>query len=182
MKLFHTGYQEIKEPDVHYGRKNADFGQGFYMTAEYEFASRWARAGKDVTVYVNHYELDTEGLKIHRFERSQELADYILDNRACKKDSLPDIDVVIGPIANDTIYDTMGIISSGLLGREQSLCLLMVGPEYRQIVLKTEAAAGKLRWLGSEILPNERIHAVQAQVAEEEAVYQKQLVEAMKKL
>ena len=27
LHLFHTGYAEIREPDIHYGRKNADFGQ-----------------------------------------------------------------------------------------------------------------------------------------------------------
>lgn len=32
MLLYHTGYQEIREPDIHHGRKNADFGQGFYLT------------------------------------------------------------------------------------------------------------------------------------------------------
>ncbi len=25
LKLYHTGFLEIKEPDVNYGRKNADF-------------------------------------------------------------------------------------------------------------------------------------------------------------
>ena len=40
MRLYHTGYEEIREPDIYHGRKNADFGQGFYMTADEEFASR----------------------------------------------------------------------------------------------------------------------------------------------
>lgn len=38
MKLFHTGFDEIREPDVHHGRVNADFGQGFYLTADAERA------------------------------------------------------------------------------------------------------------------------------------------------
>ena len=42
MKLYHTGTLVIHEPDVHYGRKNADFGQGFYLTPDREFACRWA--------------------------------------------------------------------------------------------------------------------------------------------
>ena len=32
MTLYHTSYQIIREPDVRYGRKNADFGQGFYLS------------------------------------------------------------------------------------------------------------------------------------------------------
>ena len=32
MRLYHTGHMEIRNPDIHRGQKNADFGQGFYMT------------------------------------------------------------------------------------------------------------------------------------------------------
>ena len=34
LRLYHAGFQVIPSPDVRYGRKNADFGQGFYLTAE----------------------------------------------------------------------------------------------------------------------------------------------------
>ena len=44
--LYHTGYSEIREPDVHYGRKNADFGQGFYLSPDRDFSYRWARIRK----------------------------------------------------------------------------------------------------------------------------------------
>ncbi|MBR0311535.1 MAG: DUF3990 domain-containing protein [Oscillospiraceae bacterium] len=43
LHLFHTGYAEIREPDIHYGRKNADFGQGFYLSDSDEFAGKWMR-------------------------------------------------------------------------------------------------------------------------------------------
>ena len=32
MRLYHTGAVEIREPDILRGRKNADFGQGFYLS------------------------------------------------------------------------------------------------------------------------------------------------------
>ncbi|MBQ1368748.1 MAG: DUF3990 domain-containing protein [Firmicutes bacterium] len=38
MRLFHTSNMEIWEPDVVRGRKNADFGQGFYLTPDLDFA------------------------------------------------------------------------------------------------------------------------------------------------
>ena len=41
MKLYHTGREEIREPDIRRGRRNADFGQGFYLTPDREFARRW---------------------------------------------------------------------------------------------------------------------------------------------
>ena len=73
MKLYHTGKTEIRDPDIHYGRKNADFGQGFYLTPDMEFANRWA--GREAVL--NEYELDEKGLVVHRFERSEEWFRYI---------------------------------------------------------------------------------------------------------
>ena len=63
--LYHTGYSEIRVPDVHYGRKNADFGQGFYTTKNGEFAGRWAKERKDFKTVLNTYLLETKGLKIY---------------------------------------------------------------------------------------------------------------------
>ena len=50
LHLFHTGYAEIREPDIHYGRKNADFGQGFYLSDSDEFAGKWMRERKDAVI------------------------------------------------------------------------------------------------------------------------------------
>ena len=58
--------------------------------------------------------------------------------------------MVIGPIANDTIFNTMGILSSGFLSPEEALELLRVGPAYTQVALKTEQAAARLRFLSAE--------------------------------
>ena len=146
MKLYHTGDKEIRDPDIRRGRKNADFGQGFYLTPDLEFARRWA--GKNAVL--NEYELDESGLNIHRFSRSEEWFDYIFHNRRAK-DSLT-VDVVIGPIANDTIFETLGIISSGILKTEEALKLLEIGPEYTQVAVKTEKAVQQLRWIGAEKL------------------------------
>ena len=33
LTLYHTGFEKIRRPDVHYDRKNADFGQGFYLSS-----------------------------------------------------------------------------------------------------------------------------------------------------
>ena len=42
MRLYHTSDREIRNPDLPRGRKNADFGQGFYLTPDREFTYRWA--------------------------------------------------------------------------------------------------------------------------------------------
>lgn len=57
---------------------------------------------------------------------------------------------MIGPIANDTIFETYGIITSGYLTPKDALRLLMIGPEYTQVAIKTEKAATQLVWTGAE--------------------------------
>ncbi len=144
MILYHTSDREIKEPDIQYGRKNADFGQGFYLTPDRDFTYRWA--GNNAVV--NEYEFNEKDLDIHIFKRDEEWFRYIFNNRRLK-DELSS-DVVIGPIANDTIFDTLGIISSGYLKTEEALSLLKIGPEYRQVAIKSEQAIKNLRFIGSE--------------------------------
>ncbi len=157
LKLFHTSHQIIKQPDVSYGRSNADFGQGFYLSDSSEFAGKWATPGKDGYTYINHYSLDTDALRVKHFDISEEWLEYITANRAGLKDSLSGFDVVIGPVANDTLFDTYGILTSGLIKPEDALKLLSVGKSYRQICVKSEAAAAKLKWLKSERLEREEL-------------------------
>lgn len=173
--LYHTGYQEIREPDVHFGRKNADFGQGFYMTKDPEFAKRWARERRGRETVVNQYELDLTGLCVKTFTRDREWFEYIFRNRAHKADRYPEADIIIGPIANDTIFNTFGILTSGLLDEEQSLRLLLIGPEYEQIVLKSARAAEQLKWISSETLSAEEVKEYRSIVQNEEEKYQLEL-------
>ena len=144
MILYHTSDQIIQHPDIHHGRKNADFGWGFYLTPDREFTYRWAREN----AVVNEYEFDKTGLDIQCFSRDTEWFEYIFHNRRLQ-DGL-NADVIIEPIANDTIFDTLGIISSGYLTSEEALRLLMIGPEYTQVAIKTEKALANLRWIRSE--------------------------------
>ena len=97
---------------------------------------------------VIRYELDLTGLRIHTFTRTTDWFEYIFQNRRAK-DTL-DTDLVIGPIANDTIFDTHGIISSGYLSSMEALRLLMIGPEYTQVAVKTQKAADHLKWISAD--------------------------------
>ena len=144
MRLYHTGREIIKIPDITIGRKNAD-------------------------------------LVIHRFSRDINWFSCIFRNR---RGLLYEIaaDVIIGPIANDTIYDTFGIITSGLLKDEDALKLLKIGPEYRQIVLKTERAVKNLRWMSAEVLKPDEILKYRKIVAKEEKAFQKSFSEEVERL
>ncbi len=181
MRTFHTGYYEIQDPDIYYGRKNADFGQGFYMSDNGDFAGQWAIEKTGTKIYVNSYELDLNGLNVKRFIRDMEWADYILDNRRGRADRYPDADIIIGPIANDTIYDMMGIISSGFLSREESLRLLQIGPEYHQIVVKTEKGKKNLKFIFSRVLEDGEFMGCREKFSEEEKRFQEMVAAEMEK-
>ena len=172
MILYHTSNQIIEHPDIHHGRKNADFGWGFYLTPDREFTYRWAREN----AVVNEYELNATGLKVHTFKRDTDWFEYIFHNRRLQ-DSI-DADVIIGPIANDTIFDTLGIITSGFLNSEQALRLLMIGPEYTQVAIKTEKAVSQLRWVRAERI--ERTDA--ATLKKEQDEFQKAFGEELERI
>ena len=179
ISLYHAGNVVIREPDIHHGRKNADFGQGFYTTDDYGFACRWVREKPGAQVIINHYELDTNGLRIKKFERDREWFEYIFANRRLRPDIYLDFDVIIGPIANDTIYETFGIITSGYLSDEEAMKLLLVGPCSHQIVLKTQRAADNLRFASSEALSGEELEENLLVHEKENKSYQEEFAKAM---
>lgn len=168
LKLYHAGYCVIEKPDIYYGRKNADFGQGFYMSDSEEFAKRWIKQRNDSTAYINCYELETDGLEIKTLERGAEWFEYIRANRALRPDSLSGYDVITGTVANDTIFDTLGFTTSGILTPGQALKALMTGPGYSQTVLKSERAASHLRFIKADIITHEESDRYAAALAREE--------------
>ncbi len=174
MRLYHTGTAPVPYPDIRRGRVNADFGQGFYLTPDADFTYRWARRD----AIVNTYELNLSGLVVRRFTRDAEWFDYIYHNRRAE-DRIA-ADVIIGPIANDTIFDTFGLITSGYLKPEDALSLLMIGPEYTQVAVKTEAAVRQLRWIGSSAV--EGIEAHSAALKDEKAGYDALFAEAVERI
>ncbi|MBR1663589.1 MAG: DUF3990 domain-containing protein [Ruminococcus sp.] len=174
MILFHAGYDVIEAPDIHFGRRNADFGQGFYTTDSEELAKRWIKQRNDRTAYLNTYELDTTALKIKDLPRGEEWFEYIYANRHLMPDTLSGYDVISGAVANDTIFDTLGLTTSGVLDKAVSLKALMAGNEYRQITLKTEKAAAALRFTGADIITPEESRHYSKLLEREEKAFQEE--------
>lgn len=179
MRLYHTGASEIRKPDLGIGRRNADFGQGFYLCDDESFAGNWARERTSSDIYVNIYELETDGLNIVRLERDIAWFEYIFANRRGRADAYADADVIIGPIAGDTLFETYGIITSGLLTPEQALELLMIGPAYTQVVIRTEKAASQLEWTGSYVISDEAISAAKESYKEASERYEEEFAEVL---
>jgi hypothetical protein len=74
MKVYHGSSLVVNNPDVHFSRKNLDFGKGFYVTSYQEQAENWAKRKalrKGTTPIVSVYTLheDFEGFQVLRFEQ-----------------------------------------------------------------------------------------------------------------
>ena len=134
---------------------------------------------KGRSTYLNRYEMNYAHLKIKQFSKSEEWFDSIYKNRAGHPDSLAEYDVIVGPIANDTIYDTWGILTSGQINRIQARELLFYGPSYEQAVIKTELAVQALRWIDAVELYEHDLMTYQDIVKREEEVFQKQIADLL---
>jgi hypothetical protein len=182
MLLYHTGFEEIKVPDIHFGRKNADFGQGFYLSTDLDFTKRWAKIRKDRDTYINKYELDLDAVKVLKLDRDQKWYEYINNNRNNKADIYAEYDVIIGPIAIDTIYDMYGITTSGFISAEDALKILSIGPVYTQVTLKTEKAVEALSFISSEIVDADIVASYREKVKLEEDAFQEEFAKVMEEI
>ena len=113
MKLYHTGFEIIKEPDIDAGRRNADFGKGFYLTDDREFAIRWAKKRKGLTTYINAYEFNTDDLNIKKLRK---------DKHESRKQ----------------IYPGGNKIAKGSPKSQVGICRRTEGGRYRQFQTETE--------------------------------------------
>lgn len=179
LTVYHTGFEEIPKPDLCAGRKNADFGQGFYLSDDASFALRWAKERKDTPCVLNVYRFNPEGLRIRRLYRSGTWFDYICANRAGRPDAFSAYDAVIGPIACDTLYDTWGILTSGMIGKRLAVEAYRLGPYYRQIVLKSEKALSGLCFVSAQTVAKEQIAKNRAVVKQEEQAYQEKMLQLL---
>lgn len=129
--LYHGSYMPIITPFAKAGRKNLDFGQGFYATKIKEQAQAWAqiiasRKGRGVSSVVSIYSFDDKkavekGVRIKHFESYDlEWLDYVI---ACRKgkDISDEFDIVEGGVANDNVIDTVEDYEKGIITAEQAL-------------------------------------------------------------
>ena len=94
--LYHGSYITVSAPLAKAGRRNLDFGQGFYLTQIMKQAQEWAviiagRKGRNVTPVVNSYTFDDvsakeDGVRFKIFDSYDiEWLDYVVDCRRGKE-------------------------------------------------------------------------------------------------
>ena len=126
--VYHGGTQTVEKPLCKIGRKNLDFGEGFYVTDIHSQAVSWAKntaLKRRETPVVNIYSLDKESvLKDFRCKiftlYDADWLNFIVENRS-GHNAAKSFDYVEGGIANDRIIDTVNLYMSGLIDFEAAL-------------------------------------------------------------
>jgi len=112
MILYHGTNVNFDRINLQASRPNKDFGKGFYLSdnrqqAEEMAAARVALAGGEPIVIAYDFGetlLDSGVLNVKRFKGyTEELANFILENRNSMSATAHNYDIVVGPIANDRV-------------------------------------------------------------------------------
>ena len=156
IKLYHGSTLNIEHIDLTKSRPNKDFGQGFYLSADYQQAWRMGEfkaLTEGGTAVMNTYLFDESlmnfgDLKVLTFDGyTRKWAEFIFLNRNNKTtEPAHDYDIVYGPIANDRVGLQISKYDAGDITLEQLLENLkyMKGITF-QYYFGTERAISKLQ-------------------------------------
>ena len=159
MTLYHGSYVSVPEPLTGVGRRELDFGPGFYVTSMREQAERWARR-----VCVIHA-ADTPLLSIYEFDEAKlpddvrclrleqydsEWLDFIMRSRR-GEEPWRDYDIIEGGVANDQVIDTVEDYYAGRITVEQAIGQLRFEQPTHQMCIRRQAIVDScLRYIGTE--------------------------------
>ena len=145
--IFHGGYTEIQKPGIMKGRYAKDFGTGFYCTELKEQAIRWARRFDTPIVSMYDYTQDPKLNTLLFSEMTDSWLDFIVQCRVGKDHRY---DVVIGPMANDQVYNYVADYINGVLTKEQFWVLAKFKHPTHQICFCSDKALERLTFIHSE--------------------------------
>lgn len=156
MILYHGSDCLVKKPVLRAPKRTLDFGAGFYTTTNkiqaISFANKVMLRNGSQTKCVNMYEVDIAELErtfdVLKFEMpNSDWLDFVFSNRQAIYRG-KQYDVVIGAVANDTIYRVFGLYEAGLLTREETLERLKIRELYNQVTFCTQRVLSHLRYVG----------------------------------
>lgn len=169
--IYHGSDQIIESPTYGLGRKNNDFGLGFYCTENCDLAKEWAVSSLS-DGFANRYTLDTEHLNIldlnspdytilnwiavlveHRLFSiktpiSRRAKKYLTENFGINVNAY---DLITGYRADDSYFDFAEAFLNNTITVEQLSRAMRLGKLGEQIVLKSQFAFSKIRFEGFEI-------------------------------
>jgi hypothetical protein len=142
MKVYHGSTEIVEHPTILYTQRLLDFGKGFYTTTNQEQAEKWAlikqkRVGITAKSFVTVYDIDDRlfesiNFKVKVFhEANEEWLDFVVRNRRENINHL--YDIVIGPVANDTLYQAFTLYETGILTKQETIVRLKIHSLFDQI-------------------------------------------------
>ncbi len=178
IKIYHGSEKNIIKPIFGEGKKNNDFGLGFYCTKDINLAKEWAVSSlKDG--FANKYILNIEYLKILNLNSSeytilnwiailvehrlfslktpvaQSAKKYLIDNFGINVNAY---DVIIGYRADDSYFDYAESFLNNSITVEQLAKAMKLGKLGEQIVIKSQYAFSCLTYDGFEIAKKEEFY------------------------
>ena len=166
--IYHGSEKIVDQPIWGEGKKNNDFGLGFYCTANEELAKEWAVSSLH-DGFANCYTLDTEYLNVlnlnspeytilnwiavlveHRLFSiktpvARRAKQYLIDNFSINVNAY---DLIIGYRADDSYFDYAESFLNNGISVEQLAQAMQLGKLGEQIVLKSKFAFSKLKYEG----------------------------------
>lgn len=176
--IYHGSEKIVEKPIFGGGRKNNDFGLGFYCTASKELAKEWAVSNLYDGIS-NCYTLDTEYLNILNLNSSEysilnwiavlvehrvfsiknpvarRAKRYLLDNFSINVNAF---DLIIGYRADDSYFDYAESFLNNAISVEQLARAMKLGKLGEQIVIKSKFAFSKLKYEGYDIANKDRYY------------------------
>ena len=157
--VYHGSVVEVEKPLVMLGRRNLDFGQGFYITDMKDQAVRWATkmairrfASPILNIYGFDIELVRKNYTYLQFGAyDKEWLDFIVASRKGHQ-QWKAYDVIEGGVANDNVIDTVEDYIRGRMSAEAALVELSKHQPNNQIcILNQEVADRHLHFINSTI-------------------------------
>ena len=158
--VYHGGTERIEMPVCKFGRKNLDFGHGFYVTNLREQAVLWAynmAKSRNMPAFINRYKLDRDAVlrearcKIFK-SYDEEWLEFIVANRS-GENAADEYDYVEGGVANDRVVDTVNLYIAGLIELSSALRELSKHqPNNQMCILNQEILNRYLVYEGTEEL------------------------------
>lgn len=144
MKIYHGSSTIDKDPKIIKGKFTKDFGPGFYCTKYKPQAEKWSKKFDIGVVNVYEYTVN-ETLNIKEFlEMNDEWLDFIV---ACRSGVAHNYDIVIGPMADDQVYNYVSDFMYGVISREAFWALARFKYPTHQIVFCTDKSISSIKFV-----------------------------------
>lgn len=155
MFLYHASTMIVEKPVIMNRFTTLDFGTGFYTTSNEDQAQDFARKvylrrkrqGKPL---VNRYLLDEkvlESLDVLQFPApDKQWLEFVVHNRREGRDPSLAIDLVIGPVANDDVFQAVALYEDGVITEEEAIRRFKAKELFDQYLFCNEKALEYLKF------------------------------------